>query len=275
MQRQLLPILLSILLLPLTHAVRVVLSPAQAANPPAAAGDPPYSRATASNPFAGPNPFAGINPIAGINVQVCNNLRPGRCCQGRPAVFAAPGVPPYPDFRVSQVQGMAPRDIAAVWHRARGAEGGCTGTSLASSAGPGNWRYPAEGNANDILTGASYIRVPDGAPEDVEAPWVEAEGILGMVTGGGKWVAKGVSNMLQKLIDERQRALAEIRGGSKARKRSIRSREKGAVFARPPSVGVWPDVIVLNGTEYTEESAGSPIYRSQEGKMLNFTSAAG
>ena len=43
------------------------------------------------------------------------------------------------------------------------------------------------------------------------------------------------------------------------------------MFAQPPPGSVWPDLVVVNGTSYTEESAGSPIYRSEDGKVLDFS----
>ena len=94
------------------------------------------------------------------------------------------------------------------------------------------------------------------------------EGILGLSWGGGTWFAnQAARDML-------------ARGGSggfvsgpipKVRsKRGIRSQEKGTIYAQGPQKWVWPDVVVVNGTEY-KGGGGGLLYES-EGKMLNLTS---
>ena len=210
-----------------------------------------------------------------VGIQTCRNLRPGRCCQGRPippdAVNPFYVPPPHEDYHVAQWTGLGPLHIAAVWQASASGEGGCSGTPLATIAGPGNWRYPrAESESPPIIiTGASYIKLPTGQPEDKDAPWLEAEGILGLVTGGGEWVSTKASNPVREQILN-WRAL--VYGISRKRKRGVLGGEKGLVVSRsPPKLNsVWVDLIVYDEVEYAQESEGSSVYRSQDGKELEF-----
>ncbi|KAL8717331.1 MAG: hypothetical protein Q9225_005423 [Loekoesia sp. 1 TL-2023] len=222
----------------------------------------------------------GNNPMAlMLHRQVCNNLRPGRCCQSAP-LPQLPGLfdvgggpqPQFRNYRSAQWTDLAALDIAAVW-QPQGSTGGCSGRPVGTNTGPGSWRYPNQGDADTILTGASYIKLPRTRPtDDQETAWVEAEGILGLITGGGTWVSKQArSPLLQQAAD----AALRLAGGShKPRRRGVISREKGVVFAQPPGESVWPDSIVINGTNYVEEGAGSLVYKSEAGEVLNLTVAS-
>ncbi|KAI4282431.1 MAG: hypothetical protein L6R38_002933 [Xanthoria sp. 2 TBL-2021] len=211
-----------------------------------------------------------------VGVQVCRNLRPGRCCQGRPIPedtvnpFYVP--PPHEDYRVAQWTNLGPLDVASVWQAGANGEGGCSGMPLSTIGGPGSWRYPAIGipQSQVILTGASYIKLPQGQPKYVDAPWLEAEGVFGLVTGGGEWVFKKASYpVTQQALNWRTLTY----GISKRRKRGVVAGEKGLVLAQPPpkANSVFVDLIVYDGKEYTAESEGSPIYRTQAGEILDFT----
>ena len=125
-----------------------------------------------------------------------------------------------------------------------------------------------------ILTGGSYIKLPTQLPKDPEAraPMLEAQGILGLITGGGQYVTNKAGN---RLLQQAARAALALHGGGsggqRRRRRGIRSKDKGVVFAQPPPGSVWPDLVVVNETTFTEESTGSPIYRSEDGKVLDFS----
>ncbi|KAL8789024.1 MAG: hypothetical protein Q9195_007044 [Heterodermia aff. obscurata] len=219
-----------------------------------------------------PNPHLMITMV-----QHCNNLRPGRCCQPRPLpMIPGLGNPngPFRNFRVAEFTGLEPLDIASVW-QPQGTTGGCSGVPRETNHGPGNWRYPADGNADVILTGGSYIKLPTQLPKDPSsrAPMLEAQGILGLITGGGQYVTAKAGN---SLLQQAARAALALHGGGsggqrRRRRRGIRTKDKGVVFAQPPPGNVWPDLVVVNGTSYTEESAGSSIYRSEDGKVLDFS----
>lgn len=130
------------------------------------------------------------------------------------------------------------------------------------------------GQAGVILTGASYIRLPQGGePRDTDAPWLEAEGVLGLVTGGGEWVSKGAGATAKGRISS-WRTL--IYGLSRRRKRGVFRGEQGLVLAQPPREGnaVWVDLVAVDGVEYEAIGEGSPIYRSQAGAELNLTYVA-
>ena len=210
-----------------------------------------------------------------VGIQTCRNLRPGRCCQGRPippdAVNQFYVPPPHEDYHVAQWSGLGPLNIAAVWQASASGEGGCSGTPLATNAGPGSWRYPRAGVAPSpvIITGASYIKLPIGQPKDADARWLEAEGLLGLVTGGGKWMSKSASyTVREQMLNWR----TLVYGISRKRKRAVVGGEKGLVVSRPPAKvnSVWVDLIVYDEVEYTQESEGSSVYRSQDGNELRY-----
>ena len=229
---------------------------------------PIFSNAITVTLRLGDNPAnpALANLLGNGQSQTCNNLRPGRCCQGRPLPIL-PGLPGgVRSYRIAQFTGLEPLDIAAVW-QPQGTVGGCSNVPVATTAGPGNWRYPAAGNSEGLLSGASYIKLPHSIPADQKAPMLEAQGILGLITGGGQYVAKQAGNSL--LAQAAQAALA-LHGG-KNRRRGIRSKDKGVVFAQPPPVAVWPDLIMVNGKNYTEESIGSSKYVSEDGSVLDLS----
>ncbi|KAL8897860.1 MAG: hypothetical protein Q9207_006989 [Kuettlingeria erythrocarpa] len=223
-----------------------------------------------------------------VGPQTCRNLRPGRCCQSRPIPASAINPffvpPPDEDYRVAQWTNLGALDIAAVWRRdpstisttgAEGEGGGCKGTPIATQVGPGAWRYPASGLAGVIVTGASYIRLPQGGElKDEDSPWLEAEGILGLVTGGGEWISKGAGASARSRIAS-WRAL--LYGGiSRMGKRGVFRGEKGLVLSQPPLEGnfVWVDLVMVDGVEYEAIGEGSPVYRSQAGAELNLTHVA-
>ena len=121
----------------------------------------------------------------------CSDLRPGKCCQA----WSRWGIRFFrPHYPVAEWTGLESFDIAAVWQPRYGAgtsrsdQEGCGGVVAATKPGPGNWRY--ELNIFEIVkvSGASYFRVPQGQPKNKEASWLEAQGILGLVTGGGEWL---------------------------------------------------------------------------------------
>jgi len=63
-----------------------------------------------------------------------------------------------------------------------------------------------------------------------------------------------------------------LRKKSELKRRGIMSKNRGVVIAQPPPGIQWPDrITTVDGTNYTEESVGSPIYRNGDGAMLNLT----
>lgn len=106
----------------------------------------------------------------------------------------------------------------------------------------------------------------------------EAQGILGLITGGTGWVSQLASPGVRQQASNAALGLGSSLGSLGLRKRSeltrrgIVSKDKGVVIAQPPPGIQWPDLITVDGTNCTEESVGSPIYRNQDGAILNLTS---
>lgn len=142
----------------------------------------------------------GVDEVHEINTaQICNNLRPGRCCQGRPlpsTLLARLGIRqrgPAPHYAVALVTHLQPFDIAAVWEPdVRRPHRGCTNRPFATGVGPGSFHAPSQLDgpaARRPISGASYIKLPTKIPLDRAAsPMMAAQGILGLITGGGKYV---------------------------------------------------------------------------------------
>lgn len=79
--------------------------------------------------------------------------------------------------------------------------------------------------------------------------------------GGGKWLASPPAERL-------------LPGGSSPKaktRRNIRSAEKGQVVVRGPIQSVYPSIIEMNGTQYSDERAGNLLYTDTDGRALNLT----
>ncbi|KAI4169109.1 MAG: hypothetical protein LQ348_007350 [Seirophora lacunosa] len=185
-----------------------------------------------------------------VPLQICTNLLPGQCCQALPVPFTNynnPFDPGAVNFR-----NLMPSDIAAVWAR-RGNIRACSGVPIETRAGPGNWHHEATGD--ERAYGASYITLPRSLPPgETEANWLSAEGVLGLVWGGGRWFAKGAESL-----------------GRGLRRRGVVSAEKGTVYSREPQRWRWPDVVVVNGTRYIDAGTADFLYQSAEGQVVNMT----
>ncbi|KAI4222089.1 MAG: hypothetical protein L6R36_006413 [Xanthoria steineri] len=217
------------------------------------------------------------NPVQFPLTQVCNDIPPGRCCQGRPlpnlpGLINPAGQPDTNVFRIANWTGLIPLDIAAVW-KPQGTNAGCRGTPAATRLGPGNWDHAVEQGSNDVIAGASYLRIPSVMPDDgVNSAWLEWQGILGMITGGGKWISKNAGS---SLLQQAAREALRLKGGSpQRRRRGVRRGEPGVLLTQPPAGLAWPDTIIFNGTTFKEKSPGSSIYLAKDGFMLNMTATA-
>ena len=214
--------------------------------------------------------------IPGYDVSMtCSNLRPGQCCSA-----------PHTSFRshsahVVSFTGLAPLHIAAIWRsRVRPvsqmdfstASTGCSSEVWRSRTGPGTWTWEMWGEPEGAgsltpATGASYIEMPKALPpDDTVSNWLDAEGILGLVWGGGKWFTSPAAS----------KALGYAGGVSpKSRlRRDIRSESKGTVYAGHPRRWVYPTYIDVNGTRYlhtANSGSDSAEYRDDSGMLLNLT----
>lgn len=91
-------------------------------------------------------------------------------------------------------------------------------------------------------------------PGEEEADWLGAEGILGLVWGGGRWFAKGVGVGLTSLVP-----------------RGVMRGAKGRAYIQAPGRGRRPDVLVVGGTRYVDAGGAELRYESQDGRVLNMT----
>ncbi|KAL8896236.1 MAG: hypothetical protein Q9207_007802 [Kuettlingeria erythrocarpa] len=221
----------------------------------------------------------GRSEIHDINLaQICRNLRPGRCCQGRPlpsTLLTRLGIGQRgssPHYAVALVTHLQPLDIAAVWEPdERRPRRGCTNRPFATGVGPGSFHAPSllDGPAgNRPVSGVSYIKLPLKIPTDKRAsPMLAAQGILGLITGGGKYVDPRSKKSVQQKASDAYRIFET----TMVSRRGIISADKGLVFAQPPPDSVWPDLIIVNGTNYTESSPGGSFYQSAEGLTIDFS----
>ena len=181
--------------------------------------------------------------------------------------------------------GLLHTDLGIAWVP-RGQALGCYGTPKETHWGGGDWVYDIpQGDADEKLSGANYIKMPTNLPaEGSQSPWMEAEGILGMVWGRGQWWAgdsgtAAAQTARANLLAEASKALQgpfpfRRRKGRRNWDANIRSENKGVVFCKEPDKATWADTIVVNGTEYVAQGAGSVIYKTAGGEVLDFTGTA-
>lgn len=190
-------------------------------------------------------------------IQTCHDLPPGQCCRSFPVAFNNyfnPFNPAAVDF-----YNLLPMDVAAVWAR-RGNILDCSGLPIATRAGPGGWHFESTGDGRAF--GASYVRLPSALPPgETEADWLSAEGMLGLVWGGGRWFAQGV-----------EMAGVGASVGVKWRRGVVR-KEKGTAYLRGPRRRRWrwPDEVVVDGTRYVADGSDGTLYLSADGKVWNRT----
>jgi len=170
---------------------------------------------------------------------------------------------------------LTTHDIAAVWRTRRvglGAGGtirGCSGSVVASGTGPNIWAWRYDNNAFEKnwhpAEGASFIRLPTILPPSGEvSAWLAAEVVLGLVWGGGNWFASSSASAYLGRSFDLQKRREPWR---------VTSAEKGRVYAMPPPGVAFPTFLSINGSNYTAETARSPVYRDDEtGVVLNLTS---
>ncbi|KAI4284184.1 MAG: hypothetical protein L6R38_001600 [Xanthoria sp. 2 TBL-2021] len=258
-------------------------------------------------------------------IQRCRDIPPGHCCQPRgeppnPADPADPSPPPAPPSRANRpvfslppanhpnkrivFTGLAPRDIAAAF-TGYGDEPGCRGRPKATYNGGGRWRYdvPAD-EAEFVIEGGHWIRMPLGLPEEADRGWVEAEGVTGLILHSEAWFGantspgdrSGLLNAARAALDGMGKGGSGNPFGWKVRrmgkrvvdwgkltmgkegtleKRSIRSPNKGIAICTAPRRSLWPDVILVNGEEYISDAPQGSVYISGNGgKILNYTDTA-
>ena len=190
---------------------------------------------------------------------ICEDIPPGVCCKA----ITLPNYCYFNPFNPTSTRfdHLLVYDIAAVWGLRNGIRD-CSGTLIETRSGTvGSWYYPAPGAQRAY--GASYIRFPSKLPPvKGESRWLEVEGMLGLVWGGGKWFAQGAETAIGQGVGLRKR-----RGGG----RRIVSGAEGTAYLRGPQSWRWPDLIVVNGTRYSRLGTEGLRYRSADGALLETT----
>lgn len=229
------------------------------------------------------------SPSTVVIEQQCPNHPPGVCCL---SIHPNDWVP----FQIAEFQHLLVGDIAVAWMARDGVTyngvredpiAGCSGIIAETRQGPGPWRFQFDvwleralatgdarrtaygsvtyGNANHRgvdtgVVGASYISIPldpKTNPDTKEHFMLDAQGIRGLAWGGGKWFADGFS--LNALSSALLRKL----------KRYIHWPDQGTVYAKAPVVGVYPSIIIVNGTRYTHDEKGHLTYNDMYGTVLD------
>ncbi|KAL8748939.1 MAG: hypothetical protein Q9184_007015 [Pyrenodesmia sp. 2 TL-2023] len=220
--------------------------------------------------------------------KMCPFLAPGICCVVPPdPVFDHQ----YPKKRV-QMLGLGPYDVASAFS-AELPNTGCTGRSLASWQGPGDWEYEVPADQNYNITGACYMKLPPGQPTEEEKAWLQYEGAVGFSAGNTQWVNPSVSGpspnslilrMLSggatpmspkvKRLARRVLDMGKMNMGRGLGKRGIMSPTKGKIIFAGPSKMTWADTIEMDGVRYTAETPQSQVFVSADGMVLNYTQPA-
>ncbi|KAL8868388.1 MAG: hypothetical protein Q9174_005027 [Haloplaca sp. 1 TL-2023] len=175
---------------------------------------------------------------------------------------------------------LATWDIAAIWRFRRpedaptgysvsGSYTGCSGRVWKSRTGPGRWSWEIWDESDNLAhwtpaTGASYIELPRSLPPDAKtSAWLAAEGLFGLVWGGGKWFSSPAASRILGYAPG-------VRPRSHLR-RDIRSESKGQVYAGRPPRFVYPAIIKWNGKIYHDSGSVNQTYVDDNGITLDLT----
>lgn len=176
---------------------------------------------------------------------ICHDIQPGVCC--RALYNSQPHTISQISLLEARFRGLEPLDVATIW-ASNGRRWGCSGLVLDTAIGAGFNRFQVPGATQSAtpMTGASYLRLSSRS-----ASMVAAEGIRAFVAGGAK-------------------AACAILGSDF--KGHFKREDRTSKLPLPvPGRWMWPNLIALNGSNYTElGGAGSLLYRNEEGEELDF-----
>ncbi|KAL8701353.1 MAG: hypothetical protein Q9201_004954 [Fulgogasparrea decipioides] len=231
--------------------------------------------------------------------QTCTNVLPGRCCVPVPSYPPHDGIPSAGDafgYQVS-IANLDIFDIAFVWaehfsndwRSTVGFPGfrvdmpGCKTRVWESRLGPGDFvigdapnQWATTGFHYPI--GASFIKLPQGLPTEKDkgmSEWLNMEGITRLILGGGMWSGDGVrypfnkrrigGGLMRRMFGKRED------DGYRNRARIVRAEATGLVEWRSPGFLKYPDVVEVNGVNFTDGWRGDLVYRDEAGRVLNLT----
>ncbi|KAL8733271.1 MAG: hypothetical protein Q9181_003666, partial [Wetmoreana brouardii] len=206
----------------------------------------------------------------------CSGIRPGYCC-ALPRFISIFTTWELDLSATVRFDHLRVNDIAAVfgvWYPNEQNErnNACSGSIGPSGRGPGTWwwRNPDRDQRQGLAAkGGSYIILPKSLPPDLTTTkWLAVEGILGMLWEDGKWFS---SSAAERFLGNGPKASGTWVPPKSRRRRDIRSPLKATVYARPPPSLVYPNLIVVNGTDYTDGGEGNQTYRDAAGVELNLT----
>ncbi len=174
---------------------------------------------------------------------VCRDIEPGVCCR---ALYTSR---PYIVQQVSLMgvwfRGLEAMDLATAWGSTM-TNWGCSGTVLDSALGAGYNYFEVQDPwllNSPPMTGASYLRLSPAS-----ASMAFAQGIKAFLAGG----AKAACSILG----------VDFKGHSK---------RDGQSPLTAPVKWMWPNMVTLNGSNYTEFGGiGSLRYRNDIGEELDF-----
>ena len=138
---------------------------------------------------------------------------------------------------------------------------------IASKAGPTTaWVYDANsGPVNPHVDGASYIKLPTTyPPSQTESNWMAAEGLLALVSGGEKWFKLGLVSLSFGGLN-----LGAGGSGNRRRRRGIVLATTGQIYVEAPPTWTYPQVVNVNGTDFSDGGKGNLFYTNAAGEVLN------
>ena len=200
---------------------------------------------------------------------VCTAIPPGECC--KPSQEALPTLHGIA-FSSSQISGLLQGQFAAGW----GAKGRnyediptCTGAPILRVYGPTYaLRYhpplPVDsmdmpiGEPHEIIFAASWLDLRTRFPPDsATARYLQYQGVGGLILGKDRWSAASDGIPFPK----------------RSRAQKLNSwAPHGTALITTPSRWRYPDLYIVNGTNFTESGNGS--FRSLDGSILDLTRLA-
>lgn len=173
-----------------------------------------------------------------MNIAYCTAVAPGNCC-----------ISELPECstmvaNMGKFDHLPPGAMSAFWGRPAGDDWnlnchrGCDGRQLAFRYDVPHWKYKAPTGYRESIHGASYIQCPSKTIATADATGLGWLGVLlGFCTKAGR------------------------------ERRSV-SVEAGDGVVKKPT-WVYPDILEVNGTNYTDGRRGDMVYRDLVGRKLD------
>ena len=213
--------------------------------------------------------FGDTSHRISVAVATCPSLPPGICCEAISNRPASDNRFVHDNVYYVTFLGMLAGDIGAVWGAHTTAEGSvrgdCSGRVIETQRGPGDWQWRGieAGSEWWPATGAQYVSLPKRLPPDPAANrWMSMQGILEMAYGGSKWFTTPAAERLCGPATGRpRRRLKGIR--------DIRSPLKGDLCVGSAPRWRYPELVVVNGSEYSDAGRGDLTYADAKGNVLD------